>query len=143
LDGDITVAVDTRTREGMTEVYGGEYHAGCIYAPAAWVIKHPNTAQAVANAMVRALVWLRTASVNEIVAAVPQDYYGSDLELYKVALKKNHAGYSPDGRFTMQRAQNVHNVLRQFIEEVRKGKINLIETFDNKFVEAALKKYER
>ena len=143
LDGDITVAVDTRTREGMTEVYGGEYHAGCIYAPAAWVIKHPNTAQAVANAMVRALVWLRTASVDEIVAAVPQDYYGSDLELYKVALKKNHAGYSPDGRFTMQRAQNVHNVLRQFIEEVRKGKINLIETFDNKFVEAALKKYER
>jgi NitT/TauT family transport system substrate-binding protein len=36
LDGDITVAVDTRTREGMTEVYGGEYHAGCIYAPAPW-----------------------------------------------------------------------------------------------------------
>jgi NitT/TauT family transport system substrate-binding protein len=81
--------------------------------------------------------------VDEIAAAVPQDYYGSDLDLYKVALKKNRDGYSTDGRFTPQRAQNVHNVLRQFVEEVRKSKIDLSETFDNRFVEAALEKYGR
>lgn len=141
MDGDITIAVDTRTRDGMNEIYGGEYHAGCIYAPAAWIRKHPNTAQAVANAMVRALVWLRTASVDEIIATVPQDYYGSDPELYKLGLRKNREGFSPDGRFNLQSARNVHKVLRQFIDEVREGNINLAETFDNRFVDAALRKY--
>jgi NitT/TauT family transport system substrate-binding protein len=143
MDGDITVAVDTRTSEGMKEIYGGEYHAGCVYAPAAWIEKHPSTAQAVVNAMVRALVWLRTASVDDIVAAVPQDYYGPDIELYEVGLKKNRERFSLDGRFTLQRAQNVHNVLRQFIAEVREGNINLAETFDNRFVDSALKKFGR
>ena len=39
-DGDIVVVADTRTAKGMKEVYGGEYHAGCIYAPRSsrWIL---------------------------------------------------------------------------------------------------------
>jgi NitT/TauT family transport system substrate-binding protein len=141
--GDITVAVDTRTRKGMAELYGGDYHAGCIYAPAAWVAKHPNAAQAVVNAMVRALLWLGSASVDAVVASVPGDFYGTDLELYKIALQKNREGFSPDGRFTAEGARNVYEVLRQFSPDVQKGKISLRETFDNRFADAALAKYRR
>src|SRR6476661_290949 len=36
-DGDIVVVADTRTPKGMKEVYGGAYHAACIYAPVEWV----------------------------------------------------------------------------------------------------------
>lgn len=140
-DGDIVVAVDTRTAKGMQEVYGGAYHAGCIYAPVEWVKKHPNTAQAVVNAMVRAVLWLRTASVEEIVATVPKEYYGDDLSLYRIGLQKNKEGFSPDGRFSMQGAQNVHKVLDAFVPEVQKAKIDLARTFDNGFVEKALAKY--
>lgn len=140
-DGDAVVAVDTRTAKGMQEVYGGAYHAGCIYAPVEWVKKHPNTTQAVVNAMVRAVLWLRTASVDEIVATVPKEYYGDDLNLYKIGLQKNKEGFSPDGRFSMQGAQSVHKVLDAFVPEVQKAKIDLARTFDNSFVDRALKKY--
>src|SRR5919205_207631 len=85
-DGDIVVIADTRTAKGMKEVYGGAYHAGCIYAPVDWVKKHPNTAQAIVNAMVRAVLWLRSASVDDVIATVPQDYYGADLALYRGSL---------------------------------------------------------
>jgi NitT/TauT family transport system substrate-binding protein len=140
-DGDIVVVADTRTAKGMQEVYGGAYHAGCIYAPVDWVKKNPNTTQAVVNAMIRAVLWLRTASVDDVIATVPADYYGSDLALYRGSLIKNKEGYSPDGRFSMQGAQNVHKVLAAFVPEVQKAKIDLAQTFDNSFADRALKKY--
>lgn len=142
-DTDVVVAVDTRTARGMKEVYGGAYHAGCIYAPTDWVKKNPNTAQAVVNAMVRAVLWLKTASADDIVATVPPEYYGADVELYKTGLRKNQPGISPDGRFSMQGAQNVYKVLNTFVPEVQKAKIDLALTFDNTFVDRALKKYTK
>ena len=142
-EGDIHVIVDTRTAKGMKEVYGGAYHAGCIYAPADWVKKNPNTAQAVVNAMVRASLWLKAAKVDEIVAVVPPEYYGPDVALYKAALQKNQEGFSPDGRFSMEGAQNVHKVLNAFVPEVQHAKIDLAKTFDNTFADRALKKYRK
>jgi sulfonate transport system substrate-binding protein len=140
-DGDIVVIADTRTAKGMKDVYGGAYHAGCVYAPVEWVKKNPNTTQAIVNAMVRAVVWLRAASVDDVIATVPSEYYGADLALYRGSLLKNKEGYSPDGRFSMDGAQNVHKVLNAFVPEVQKAKIDLAQTFDNSFADRALKKY--
>ena len=139
--GDIIPVIDTRTAKGMKEVYGGAYHAGCIYAPADWVKKNPNTAQAVVNAMVRANLWLQKARPEEIVATVPSEYYGDDPTMYKVALLKNMEGYSPDGLFSMDGAKNVFNVLNSFEPTVQAAKIDLAKTFDNSFAQKALKKY--
>jgi len=140
--GDIVVVADTRTAKGMKDVYGGDYHAGCIYAPVDWVKKNPNTAQAVVNAIVRANRWLQKARPNEVVATVPAEYYGDDPTMYKVALLKNMEGYSPDGLFTAQGAQNVFNVLNSFEPAVQAAKIDLAKTYDNSFVQKALKKYK-
>src|SRR4051812_4755590 len=140
-DGDIVVVTDTRTAKGMKDVYGGAYHAGCIYAPSDWVKKNPNTTQAVVNAMVRSVLWLRSASVDDVIATVPTEYYGPDLALYRGSLLKNKEGFSPDGRFSMAGAQNVYKVLNQFVPEVQKSKIDLAQTFDNSFADRALKKY--
>jgi NitT/TauT family transport system substrate-binding protein len=139
--GDIVVKVDTRTAKGMQEVYGGAYHAGCIYAPAEWVRKNPKTAQAVVNAMVRASRWLQSARADEVVATVPAEYYGDDVTLYKVALLKNVEGFSPDGRFSMDGARNVYKVLNTFEPAVQGAKVDLAKTFTNGFVDAALRKY--
>ncbi|HEY3461736.1 MAG TPA: ABC transporter substrate-binding protein, partial [Casimicrobiaceae bacterium] len=87
-DGTVVPVVDTRTAKGMQEVYGGAYAAGCIYAPPEWVQKNPKTAQAVVNAMVRALRFIQHASVDEIVDTVPASYY-TDRALYKKALQDN------------------------------------------------------
>jgi NitT/TauT family transport system substrate-binding protein len=140
-DGDIVVVVDTRTAKGMKEVYGGAYHAGCIYAPVEWVKRNPNTTQAVVNAMVRAVLWLRSASVDDVIATVPREYYGADLALYRGSLLKNKEAFSLDGRFSLEGAQNVHKVLAQFVPEVQKAKIDLAATFDNTFADRALKRY--
>jgi NitT/TauT family transport system substrate-binding protein len=141
--GDIVALADTRTAKGMKEFYGGAYHAGCIYAQAEFVRKYPGTTQAVVNAMVRALRWMQQASDKDILATVPPEYYADDVGLYRVSLLKNIEGYSPDGLFSMEGAENVYKVLKAFEPSVQQaGKIDLAKTFDNGFVQKALKKYK-
>jgi NitT/TauT family transport system substrate-binding protein len=141
-EGDIVTVVDSRTLKGMREVYGEAYHAGCIYAPIDWVKKHPNTAQAIVNAMVRASLWIARASVDDIAASVPAEYYGDKQDLYKSALRKNREGFSADARMSMDGAKNVFAVLKAFEPAVQKAEIDLARTFDNAFVDRALKKYK-
>jgi NitT/TauT family transport system substrate-binding protein len=138
--GDIVAVVDTRTAQGMTDVYGGAYGAGCLYARTEFLAKNPNTAAALAKAMVRALLWLHKSSPDKIVATVPPEYYGDDKETYKAALLKNIEGFSADGKMSIEAAHHVYKILDAFEPAVKGKQIDLARTFDNRFVEAALRK---
>ena len=142
--GKFVAVADSRTEKGMKEIYGGDYHASCIYVNEDYVKKNPRTVQAVVNAMVRALRWISKATPEQIMAVVPNEYKGSDPSLYKAALLKNMIGYSPDGQMTMKAAQNVYKVLKQFEPSVIAAgdKIDLAATFDNSFAHKAAAKYK-
>ena len=56
---------------------------------------------------------------------------------------KNQEGFSPDGQLGMKGAQNVYAQLKAFEPSVQKAKVDLAATFDNSFVQKALKKYAR
>jgi NitT/TauT family transport system substrate-binding protein len=139
-DGDIAIVADTRTAEGMKQYYGSDYAASCIYSTQAFVDKNPNTVQAVARAMVRALQFAKRSSVDQILAVVPEEYYAGDKETYKAALAKTVESYSPDGRFSLAGAQNVYKVLKLFEPSVMSATVDVAKTFDNRFVEAAVRK---
>jgi NitT/TauT family transport system substrate-binding protein len=143
VSGDITTVVDTRNLEGQKYVYGLDYAAGVIYSREDFIQKNPKTVQAVVNAMVRALRWIQKASPEEIIATVPPEYYGDAKAMYRVALGKNYAAFSPTGEMNMAAAKNVYGVLKSFEPSVQAAsKIDLTRTFDNSFVEKALKKYK-
>ena len=140
--GKFVAVVDTRTEQGMKDVYGGDYMASVIYATDEYVKKNPNTIQAVVKAMVRADKWLAHASPDEIVALMPDSYKGGNPALYKEGLLKNIKGYSPDGVMSMKAAENVYKVLDAFEPSVKSaGHMDLAKTFDNSFVEKANAKY--
>jgi NitT/TauT family transport system substrate-binding protein len=139
-DGDIVAVADTRTAEGMKKYYGSDYAASCIYSTKEFIDKNPNTVQAVAKAMVRALQFAKKSSVDQILEVVPPEYYAGDKETYKAALAKTVESYSPDGRFSLEGAQNVYKVLKLFEPSVMSSTVDVAKTFDNRFVEAAAKK---
>ena len=139
-DRDIVIVADTRTAEGMKKYYGGEYAASCIYSTKEFVDKNPNTVQAVARAMVRALAFAHKSSVDQLLAVVPAEYYAGDKDTYKDALAKSIDGYSTDGRFSLAGAQNVYKVLKLFEPSVMSSTVDVSKTFDNRFVDAAAKR---
>ena len=136
--GDIPlVLADTRTTRGTLRVFGGPYPAGCLYATEEFIQQNPNTIQALVNATVRALQWIRTHKAEEIVDAMPPEYYQGNKEVYTHAVRSMLESYSLDGRISPAGPPNVLGVLGQFDPNVRKaaGSINVGETYDMRFVE--------
>ena len=141
-DGTIVPVVDTRTAKGMQEVYGGAYAAGSIYVPVDFAKKYPNTAQAVVNAMVRALRFINSSTPDQIVAAVPTDYY-TDKALYKSALEKNLDGFKHEGAIGMDAAQAVYRDLKSFDPQIQAApSVDLAKTFNMTFQQKAVQKYK-
>jgi len=138
--GDVVPVVDTRTAQGMQYVFGGAYAAGCIYVPVAFAKKYPNTAQAVVNAMVRALRFIRDSSPDQIVAAVPAEYY-TDKALYKAALEKNLETFKHDGIISLDAGRNVTRDLRSFDTTVQSANIDVAKTINMSFAQKAGQKY--
>ena len=114
LRGGIRVVADTRSLRGTQELYGGPMPGGCVYAPQAFVVRYPNTAQAVANAVVRALKWLQTAGPSDIVRAVPESYMYGDRAIYLAALEKAREALSPDGMAAEEGVATAHRVVAQY-----------------------------
>jgi NitT/TauT family transport system substrate-binding protein len=139
-DGTIVPVVDTRTTKGMQEVYGGAYAAGCIYAPVEFARKYPNTAQAIVNAMVRALRFIQNSSTDQIVASVPKEYY-ADVALYKSALEKNIETFKHDGGIPIEAGQAVARDLKTFDPTVAKATIDVAKTVNMQFQQKAAARY--
>jgi NitT/TauT family transport system substrate-binding protein len=140
-DGTIVPVIDTRTAKGMSEVYGGAYAAGVVYVPVEFAKKYPNTAQAMVNAMVRALRFIQTSTPDQIVDAVPKDYY-TDRALYKAALEKNLESFRHDGAISLAAAQAVYRDLKTFDPQLQNATVDLSKTIDMTFQQKAAAKYK-
>ena len=136
-EGLIKIVADTRTRDGTREVYGGIYPAAVMYASPAFIDKNPHTVQALVNAFVRGLAFMRSHSPEEVAAVVPEEYALGDKPLYVQAIKSSLPMYSPDGRFAREGAETAYSVLKAFDPDVRNAKIDLAATYTDRFVEKA------
>ncbi|HEX7273898.1 MAG TPA: ABC transporter substrate-binding protein [Casimicrobiaceae bacterium] len=142
--GDIVVIADTRTEEGTRKLFGfSDIPAAAFYAPIDFVKKNPNTVQALTNAMVRALLWLQSATPDQVADTVPPDYLLGDRALYVAAFAKFKPAISPDGLFTKEGADDTLKFLMAFNPAIKPAEINLGQTYDNSYVEKALAKYRK
>jgi NitT/TauT family transport system substrate-binding protein len=125
-------------------VFGDALPAGSLYTKAEFIRQNPNTVQALTNAMVRTLMWLRKASDEEVLKAVPPEYMLGERGTYLAAIQRSREGYSRDGLITPSGAEALYRMLRTFDPAVKEGPpVNLPQTYDMSFVQKALAKYVR
>ena len=141
MTGDIVILADARTAAGGLAAYGGPYASGCLYAPADFIDRNPNTSQALANAIVRTLKWIKSASVEQIMAALPAEYSQGNPALYRAALERNLPGIPDDGMVSEEAAKTVLGVVAKADPKLDASKIDLSRTYDNRFAEMASKKF--
>lgn len=140
-NNDVVVLADSRTREGTHEVYGGDYVSSSLYARRSWVLEHPNTVQAMTNAIVRAMQWLKSASIDDIVATMPEKYYSHNREVYEASLRNNLQAFAWDGIVSAEIPENVRKTIQDFDKDLDLSKVDLSTTYTNEYTENALKKY--
>jgi NitT/TauT family transport system substrate-binding protein len=139
--GDLKVVSDTRNLEEAEKVFGGPMPAGCLYAPQAFLDRNPNTAQALANAIVRADKWIQAAGPGDIIKAVPESYLLGDRAVYIDAFLAAKGALSPDGMFPEKGADTAYRALASIDAEIAKAKVDLGAVYTNEFVKKANAKY--
>ena len=77
--GDVRIIADTRSLQGLAR---GVRRRHAVHLPVCagpdYVQNHPNTVQALTNAVVHALKWLQTAGPSDLIKAVPESYLLGD-----------------------------------------------------------------
>jgi NitT/TauT family transport system substrate-binding protein len=134
---DLKILSDTRSQKDTLSVFGGEYPGGALYTKAEWIAAHPKEAQAMTNAILSTLKWIRSHTPEEITDKMPPEYVGKDKALYVAALKNTLPMYSETGRMDPKGAAAVLAVFSQSSPEVAKANIDLSKTYTNKFVDQA------
>jgi sulfonate transport system substrate-binding protein len=136
-DGAIRIVTDSRFPRVNYQIFGGTNPAAVLYAPASFIAANPNTTQALVSAFYKTLRWIATATTDEIVGTVPEDYFLGDRAIYVKALKSNLLVYSKTGVLTRQGMESALNMLATFDPELKGAKIDLAKTFDDRFVKKA------
>ena len=103
-------------------------------------LNRTNTAQALVNAMVRALRFIQASTPDQIIAAVPPESY-ADRALYKAALEKNLDGFKHDGFISAEAGQNVLRDLKSFDPTVQNATVDVAKTVNMTFQQKAAQKF--
>ena len=140
--GEVRIISDTRTLKGSQEVFGGTMPAACLYAPAEFIRKNPNTTQALANAIVRGLKWLQTAGPSDIIKTVPESYLLGDRALYLASFSKVREAISPNGLVPEEGPATALRALASFDPTVKADKIDLAKIYTNEFALRAKDKFK-
>jgi len=139
--GLIQIMVDTRTAKGNQDFFGGAYPAARLYTQPNFLTKTPNTAQALATAIVRADEWLQTAAPTDVAKTVPEAYLLGDQKIYEKSFAGVRECISPDGTMPAGAQENCMKFLvdadPKFAAD--KAKIKIADTWTNEFAQRAKK----
>ena len=132
--GDMKVIADTRVVAEADRIFGGPMPAACLYAPQSFIDKNPATAQALANAIVRANKWIQQAGAGDIIKAVPESYLLGDRAVYVDAFLAAKGALSVDGLFPEAGPETARRALASIDPEIAAAKIDLAAIYTNDFV---------
>jgi NitT/TauT family transport system substrate-binding protein len=141
--GDLKIVSDTRVVAEAERVFGGPMPAGCLYCPQSFIDRHPNTVQAMANAIVRANKWIQTAGPSDIITNVPEAYLLGDRAVYIDAFLAAKGALSPDGMIPDKGPDTAFRALASVDKEIAAAKLDLAAVYTNDFVKKANAKYPR
>lgn len=136
-DGQIKVVADSRTEEGTRAIFGGSNPAAVLYAKQDFIVRNPNTVQALVNAFYKTLRWLGSATPDQITATVPEEYWLGDKALYTAAVKASKPAYSVTGVIPAAGMKSASDMLVAFDDELKNANVDLAKTFDDRFVKKA------
>jgi NitT/TauT family transport system substrate-binding protein len=137
--GVATTFADLTTADGTRKSIGALFPSSTIFMASERVKAHPEMAQHLADAMVRALRYVNTHTAEEIADLIPPEIRGKDRAAYLKLLKQELPMFANDGRMPEDGAEKEWRVLAEFNPKFKAVKVE--DTYTNRFVDTALQKY--
>lgn len=96
---EVRILGEARSLAATRKVMTGDVPGACLLARSEFLIRQPEVAQALSDAVVHALKWLQTAGPADILRTVPPAYWLGDRAMYLGAFEKLRESYAADGMF--------------------------------------------
>ena len=141
--GDLKIVSDTRKVAEADTLFGGPMPAGCLYAMQSFIDRHPGATQALANAMVRAAMWIQQAGPSDIIRTVPESFLLGDRAVYIDAFLAAKGALSPNGMIPEKGPQTAFRALASIDKGIAAAKLDLGAVYTNDFVKKAMAKYPK
>ena len=135
--GELQVITDTRSVAESQRVFGGPMPGGCLYATQRFIDTQREATQALTSALVRADAWIQQASLEQILAAVPEAYLLGDAEVYRAALTAGRPALSADGVIPEGAAETALRALSLLDPSLKGSAFDLGACYTNEFVRHA------
>ncbi len=133
MEGAVRVLADTRSLQGTTDLFRGPVPGTSLLASPAW-LKHTAVCQAVANGVVHALKWMRTAGPSDWLRVRPAPDLHTDRAHFLAALDKSREGLSVDGVMSADAALAAWTATAQVDRQVAAQRLRPETTYTNEFV---------
>jgi NitT/TauT family transport system substrate-binding protein len=140
-DGDVVSIADTRTMQGITAVYGGPIASSTILVRPSFAASHPAVVQGFVNAMIRALKFVHRSTLDQIVAAIPASYYGTERASYVQAVDIHRQSFTVDGIMPPANAERSFQILSMYGPLKGAPHVDVAKSFDNSYARKANAKY--
>lgn len=133
LKNEIQLLGEARSLKGTLQVMGGAVPGAALMARESFLQQQPAVAQALADGVVRALKWLRTAGPTDLFRHVPATYWMSDRAVYLGAFEKLRESYALDGMVSEEAVLNLWRAQARLTGRLRTNRVLLSRTFTNDF----------
>ena len=110
---------------------------GCLYATQRFIDTQREATQALTSALVRADAWIQQASLEQILAAVPEAYLLGDAEVYRAALTAGRPALSADGVIPEGAPETALRALSLLDPSLKGSAFDLGACYTNEFVRHA------
>ncbi len=138
---DIRVIAEARTLLSTRKFMGGAVPGACLFSRADFLQRRPDLAQALSDAVVRALKWLQTAGPTDILKTVPVHHWWNDRAVYLGAFEKLRESYALDGLIAADAVHNAWRVHHRMLGRFNPARVNLEQTYTNAFVLKSKKRF--
>lgn len=135
--GVLRVLTDTRTLRDTEMVFGGPIACACLSAPTTFIDAHPQVVQGLTSAIVRSLVWLRTAGPSDLMRHVPESFMHGDRSLFLEMFHRSRESLALDGLMPDGAPLNVMRALDRLRLPIEWQGVQPQGTYTNRFAQRA------
>lgn len=135
--GVLRVLTDTRTLRDTEKVFGGPVACACLSASTAFIDAQPQVVQGLTSAIVRSLVWLRTAGASDLMRHVPESFMHGDRSLFLGMFHRSRESLAIDGLMPDGAALNLMRALERLRLPVEWQSVQPQATYTNRFAQRA------
>lgn len=135
--GHIRVMLDNRTQRDTHILFGGPVIGACLSASPRFIERHAVELQGVANAVTRAMVWLRTAVPVDMIRHLPMSHRPSDVRLFFDVWVRAKESLASDGRIPDGAALTMLRALGRLPSAVNWHQVQVGQTVNNRYAQRA------